>query len=213
MLQKRLTYLLVCALCSCVATMYMLRDRTGVFNGDKRALSPELRKAQPNGLTFVTAASATNGPQPVSCDSECRRFQRLMAEWPRDKPKAALVYLVHRIEYIVPSIQSVSDFFCRQFDYPIVIFHEAGPFSSPGTRNQVLSAAAWNSSRVFFQQVEFKLPTFLTKPVPAEIKCHSKIGYRHMCRFQAKGKYLLRTPYLSLSKCRVIIVGSKRHCV
>ena len=136
-----------------------------------------LAKFNNNYPAIVTTLST------VPCDSECRRFQRLMAAWPRDKPKAALVYLVHRVQYLVPSIQSVSKFFCRQFDYPIVIFHEAGPFSSPGTRNQVLGAAAWNSSRVFFQQVEFKLPTFLTKPVLDKINCIGTIGYRHMCRF------------------------------
>ena len=213
MLRRGLTCLLVCALCSCVATIYMLRYRTGDFNGDKRALSLERRSTQPSKLTLVTAASTISGPPPVPCDSECRRFQRLMAGWPRDKPKAALVYLVHRIEYLVPSIKSVSDFFCRKFDYPIVIFHEAGPFSSPGTRSRVLIAAAWNSSHVFFQQVEFKLPTFLTKPVLAKNNCPGTTGYRHMCRFQAKGKYSFCTPFTHIMSNTSACVSSRKRSV
>ena len=211
MLPRRLTYFLVCALCSCVATIYMLQDRTGVLNGYKRALSPERRKTQPRELTLVTAASPTNGngpppseitfvtsptngnePPPVPCDSECRRFQRLMAQWPREKPKAALVYLVYRFYFLIPSIKSVGNYFCHEFDYPIIIFHEADFFNhmSSDTKDALLDAAVMNSSRVFFQVIEFKIPKFLPKPIPGrmEIPCISSVGYRHMCRFQAKGK-------------------------
>ena len=122
------------------------------------------------------------------CDIECQRFRRLMAQWPPTKPKAAIVYLAYRRQYLVRSILSVDDYFCRKFDYPVVIFHEADMFNSHADRDTVLKAAEWNSSLVFFQQVEFKMPTFLTEPVPLNITCRSKIGYRHMCRFQAKGK-------------------------
>ena len=127
----------------------------------------------------------------VPCDSECRRFQRLMAQWPRDKPKAALVYLVHRFGYLETSIRSVGNYFCHKFDYPIIIFHEADFFNvADMTKDVLLEAAVMNSSRVFFQLIEFKTPKFLPKPVPGqmEIPCFSSIGYRHMCRFQAKGK-------------------------
>ena len=133
----------------------------------------------------------------VPCDKECRRFQRLMAQWPPTKPKAAIVYLASRLQFLVHSIATVNKFFCREFDYPVVIFHEAWVFeiydekqndNQRAARDAVLKAAAWNSSLIFFQQVEFKMPTFLPKPVPGDIPCHSKIGYRHMCRFQAKGR-------------------------
>ena len=132
------------------------------------------------------------------CDSECRRFRRLMALWPRDKPKAALVYLVHRFGFLGSSIRSVDNYFCHKFDYPIIIFHEADFFKPKDemptmTKVVLLETAGMNSSatsRVFFQLIEFKIPQFLTKHVPGymEIPCFSSIGYRHMCRFQAKGK-------------------------
>ena len=130
----------------------------------------------------------TNEKGTVPCDIECQRFRRLMAQWPPTKPKAAIVYLAYRLRYLVPSITSVADFFCRKFDYPVVIFHEADMLNTHAGRDAVLKAAAWNSTLVFFQKVEFKTPTFLTEPVPLNISCHSTIGYRHMCRFQAKGK-------------------------
>eukprot|EP01067_Filipodium_phascolosomae_P003731 Filipodium_phascolosomae@DN2664_c0_g1_i1.p1 len=41
---------------------------------------------------------------------------------------------------------------------------------------------------VFFQQVIFEIPAFL-KDVPEIIPCYKPIGYRHMCRFQAKLVY------------------------
>ena len=126
----------------------------------------------------------------VPCDVECRRFQRLMAQWPSTKPKAAIVYLASRLNFLLHSITSVDEFFCREFNYPVVIFHEAWMFKKQGDRNAVLRAAAWNSSLVFFQKVEFKIPTFLPKPVLRDIPCFSGIGYRHMCRFQAKGRIL-----------------------
>jgi len=145
-----------------------------------------LAKFNNNYPAIVTTLST------VPCDSECRRFQRLMAQWPREKPKAALVYLVYRFYFLIPSIKSVGNYFCHEFDYPIIIFHEADFFNhmSSDTKDALLDAAVMNSSRVFFQVIEFKIPKFLPKPIPGrmEIPCISSVGYRHMCRFQAKGK-------------------------
>ena len=122
-----------------------------------------------------------------SCDGECHRFQRLLAQWPNEKPKAAIVYLLYapNLKRALYGIRTVDTFFCRKFDYPIIVFHEADLNATH--REQVRKAAAWNKERVFFQQVEFKLPTFLKKPVPLKIPCYKPIGYRHMCRFHAKG--------------------------
>ena len=216
--RRKLLCLLLAFISSAVVTyVYMIRYDTmtmsmtvpmsmstkhavGVFNDYENVKShPNVRISEDvrtASVTVTTASartteSAATIEATVPCDNECQRFQRLMAQWPHDKPKAAFVYLAHRIDYLVLSIKSVNDFFCHKFDYPVVIFHEAGMFSSPQTKNKVLNAAAWNSSRIFFQQVKFKVPKFLSKPVLPKITCVSTIGYRHMCRFQAKGKSLM----------------------
>ena len=123
------------------------------------------------------------------CDGECHRFRRLLAQWPNEKPKAAIVYLLHapRLKVAIQGISTVDKFFGRQFDYPIIVFHEAGLNAT--RRDQVRKAVTWNKERVFFQKVEFKVPTFLKKPVPLQLPapCQKPIGYRHMCRFHAKG--------------------------
>ena len=170
-----------------------------------------LAKSNENYPAIVTTLST------VPCDSECRRFRRLMALWPRDKPKAALVYLVYRFDYMESSIRSVGNYFCRKFDYPIIIFHEADLFkpkdempsmSKAKAKDVLLKAAEMNSSRVFFQLIEFKIPQFLTKPVPGamEIPCFSAVGYRNMCRFQAKGK-----PEINIIEC-LIAGGALNIC-
>ena len=45
-------------------------------------------------------------------------------------------------------------------------------------------------TQLYFQEVDFHLPPFLTDPIPTALPCaYHDIGYRHMCRFQAKLVY------------------------
>ena len=43
-------------------------------------------------------------------------------------------------------------------------------------------------SNIFFQPVQFEVPEFVRRPVP-DVVCGKSVGYRHMCRFQARGVY------------------------
>ena len=81
------------------------------------------------------------------------------------------------------ALRSVDTYFNDKFRYPIIIFHEANliPFI-PEIRRYI-------SSDLFFQEIIFKVPDFLPGPVPKDIPCLSHIGYRHMCRFHAKGVF------------------------
>ena len=46
-----------------------------------------------------------------------------------------------------------------------------------------------SQSRLFIQVVHFRIPDFVTGRVPARAGNGKPIGYRHMCRFQAKTVY------------------------
>ena len=126
----------------------------------------------------------TDAPAP-GCTGDCLLLQKLWATWPPDKPKAVIYYLIQarRLQQMKKSLESLDEYFNKHFQYPVVIFHEEDliPFKEH-LRN-------FTSSDIYFQQVNFSIPSFLTEPVIFDIPCISAIGYRHMCRFNAKLVY------------------------
>ena len=119
------------------------------------------------------------------CDSECERFRNLLEHWPSFKPKAAIYLLTYssRLKYIKRILSQIDQYFNEQFQYPIIIFHEKD------LRELIPTVRGYSKSDIYFQEVYFTLPSFLTKPVVSNIPCTSHISYRHMCRFHAKGIY------------------------
>ena len=119
------------------------------------------------------------------CLGDCTRLERLFKKWPKSKPKALIYYLTRasRLKELKRSLESVEQYFNRVYHYPVVIFHESDLTESiPATRG-------WTNSSLYFQLVTFSLPDFLTDRVREDIPCRSTIGYRHMCRFNAKLVY------------------------
>ena len=118
-------------------------------------------------------------------NTECIRFRTLLSTWPSNKPKAALYLLTQatRLGQLRSALRSVDKYFNDKYKYPIIIFHEEDLVKHIGEIRK------YTSSDVYFQQVVFVLPDFL-KTVPDKISCPNRqIGYRHMCRFHAKGVY------------------------
>ena len=120
-----------------------------------------------------------------SCQNDCIRLKNLFTNWPKSKPKALIYYLtrVSRLPQLKQSLESVDKNFNHVYHYPIVIFHESDLTSS------IPIIRGWTNSLLYFQLVTFSVPDFLPKPVVQDIPCRSTIGYRHMCRFNAKLVY------------------------
>ena len=147
---------------------------------------------QPNHLESPTEPSAVklpveNNPDEnnAGCSNDCLRLKELWKTWPTDKPKAVIYYLIQakRLYQMKQSLESVDAYFNTNFRYPIVIFHETDLIPLKETLRN------YTTSDLYFQQVNFSIPSFLTKPVVFDIPCISAIGYRHMCRFNAKLVY------------------------
>ena len=94
-----------------------------------------------------TSASSTSPPLP--CDEECRQFRRLLDDWPADKPKAAVVLLLHpsAIDTFARSSNLFSANFNNAYNYPVIVFHEEN-MNSDAYRKR--SRSLTNSS-VYFQ--------------------------------------------------------------
>lgn len=145
----------------------------------------------PANKTVVAIKSGTLeregwGAETVLCDVECWRFRQMLQQWPSGKPLGAIYYLVHhaRLHFLKKSLQSLETHFNQQFTYPLILFHEK---EFREHRKSVIDML--NSSDVFFQEVTFQTPSFIQSPLKKNIPCMSSIGYRHMCRFQAKLVY------------------------
>ena len=128
------------------------------------------------------------GPDEESSDEI--RLGSLMKRWPREKPKATIYVLIqgdyYRMSLLKRFLRSLDTNFNNEFQYPLILFHE-----SDVTEEIKVTIRNWTKSDVYFQNVSFSIPTFLTKPIVENIPCYSKIGYRHMCRFQLKSIYEL----------------------
>lgn len=82
--------------------------------------------------------------------------------------------------------------------YPIIIFHESD-LDDEDSRNQFRKAEVAGNSSVmtssssnsllFFQTVRLELPSFINQSLVPKVMCFKGVGYRHMCRFQAKLVY------------------------
>ena len=126
------------------------------------------------------------------CDDECLRLRRLLDTWPADRPRAAILMLMHHRS--MKHFERTAPLFDANFNaarrYPIIVFHEAD--LDDETERQKFRVAIGNnesSSLLFFQRVTFDMPPWINRSAVRNRVCFKTIGYRHMCRFQAKLVY------------------------
>ena len=138
-------------------------------------------------------------------DPECTKFHRLIdTEWPLNKPRGAVVMLISRRSVESEVFRTFAEHFDKNFNdafrYPLIIFHESHANESD---KQLLRS--WTRSTLYFHLVEFVLPPSVDE---SQITNHCgrpgqfPIGYRHMCRFQAKTIY--EKPILAIEKLEYI---------
>jgi len=123
----------------------------------------------------------------VLCDQECVRFRDILMNWPQHKPKAVVYYLakVDRLNLMSDSLKSLYRSFLFRFDYPVIVFHEADSRHLIRWKFRKLV-----NIRLFLQEVQLGIPAHVNaSAVRFDIKCLSRIGYRHMCYFHAKQVY------------------------
>ena len=124
---------------------------------------------------------------PRSCEGypECLSLRQLLSSWPKDKPRAVIYLLTQakRLNILYETLRQLDKHFNAAYRYPIVIFHEND------FHKKRRSIRNTTNSAVFFQTVNFRIPTFLKKKIVFDIPCLSHVSYRHMCRFQAKTVY------------------------
>lgn len=154
----------------------------------KEASEESTRISSSNVEKLVPISNETVPCSPSNRD--CQRFRALLRSWPPHKPKAAFYILTQpgRLKLLKNALESIDKNFNSKFSYPVIIFHESDLISFiPSIRNLT-------TSDLFFQEISFYLPDFIDKPVKFGIPCLSHIGYRHMCRFHAKGVF--QTPIM-----------------
>ncbi|CAH1794801.1 unnamed protein product, partial [Owenia fusiformis] len=112
-------------------------------------------------------------------------ISRLLQNWPRDKPKAFIYFLLQdeesRMVKFWRALSSFDKFFNLKYNYPIIIFHERNFRETIKSKIQ-----SKTNSPIIFQQIEFVIPNFIIRSKLEAKVCGAGIGYRHMCRFHAK---------------------------
>ena len=132
----------------------------------------------------ILQASPSN-TSPLPCVGDCIALQQHLKQWPSSKPKAAFYYLTksQRINRLQNSLQLLDGNFNDKYQYPVIIFHESNLEAS------LEKIRRFTNSTVYFQEISFTMPGFLTNNVTFNIPCLSKVSYRQMCRFHAKEIY------------------------
>ena len=121
------------------------------------------------------------------CSADCSKLRGVLRKWPSEKPRAAFYYLANRLRsgWLINALQHLKKNFNSEYKYPVILFHEPD-FTE---RQKHLIRSCVNDS-IFFQEVKMKVSSYLTRPVPKDIHCGGKsVGYKNMCRFQAKTVY------------------------
>ncbi|CAH1777906.1 unnamed protein product [Owenia fusiformis] len=119
--------------------------------------------------------------------SEIERFRYLFNNWPHDKPKAVIYFLLFKpriYSTFIKTLKQLDKFFIKRFKYPVVLFHE--PDLTQSDKEAIRFST---SAEIIFHEVSFSTPDFLRKPAEDYMKVcpyPSHIGYRHMCRFHTK---------------------------
>ena len=85
-------------------------------------------------------------------------------------------------------IENLDQRFNNYYNYPVVVFYEKEQVNE----SEVAQLRKMTKSPTFFQPIQFTIPPFINTSTPLE-RCtehnSSGIGYKHMCRFQAKTIY------------------------
>ena len=120
------------------------------------------------------------------CDKDCRRFRRLLDAWPKGKPKAVIYFLIHSNDTkLMDALRRLDQFFNDEYRYPVVIFVN----TEGKTEKRLQAIRSMTNSMIFIQTVAFDIRIHRAEWEIPEIICFKSIGYRHMCKFQAKTVY------------------------
>ena len=142
-------------------------------------------------LNAIVLEMVINMQHPVPCSAEQRRAIELykadISILNQVKQKAAIHYLIQatqeRIDKLIESLQSLDKHFNDRFSYPVILFHED---DLRDDMRQRLTRAT--RSHLIFQNISDAFLKSTGSDVPARM-FGSGMGYRHMCRFQAKTVY------------------------
>lgn len=150
-----------------------------------------------NGDVFSNSNEATNFNKYDNVDSavytteeELSRFENLiLKQWPSGKPKAVIYLLINSrtVESrLLFGLKLLDIQFNIKHDYPVILFHE-----DDLTHQQKIAIRKESRSNIFFQEVKFKIPEWVTESPDVFLnRCTfgapGHIGYRHMCRFHTR---------------------------
>ena len=112
-------------------------------------------------------------------------FKIFLSLWPKNKPKAAIYFLIttKRLSKLQTALRSLDKYFNDRFHYPVIIFHEAN------ARKHLIDITSWSKSYIVYQEISFKLPSFIPSNYKYKNCTIKSTGYRHMCRFHSKLVY------------------------
>ena len=121
----------------------------------------------------------------LASEEQYGQFNEFLSLWPSDKPKAGIYFLIEdgRLTMLRKALISLDRCFNDRFHYPIIIFHE------PDARNHLRLITSWSKSYIVYQEITFKLPSFIPSSYRYENCTSHSRGYRHMCRFHSKLVY------------------------
>jgi hypothetical protein len=197
---RRLIYVILCLVtCFLLSKWFMTGHTTSLVqladdtpHGTDSSMTPPVIPLVDSALLVPTNKTVANVPLPprdaaLPCDAECQRFRQRLDVWEPDKPKAAIILLVQRRSIAVfgRSVKYLDANFNDAYGYPIIVFHEPN-MDNDNDRRQLRSLT---NSTLFFQLVHFDFPDFINRSAVPPRLCFKTVGYRHMCRFQAKTVY------------------------
>ncbi|ELU18107.1 hypothetical protein CAPTEDRAFT_167490 [Capitella teleta] len=120
-----------------------------------------------------------------NCSADCALFQRRLMEWPAGKPKGAVYFLFNgrRSDWMGKALRSLYSNFNRKYKYPVIMFYQEDDLAH---LERILTES---QDELYLQPINFETPDFLSREIPDDIECASRIGYRRMCEFHAKSVY------------------------
>lgn len=126
-----------------------------------------------------------NQDEQKNCTGDCVLLRERIKKWPRSKPLSAVYLLFNgrRHTWMARALESIYANFNKRFHYPVIIFYEEQDLE------HLEEVRMHSENEVYIQEVRFKPPSFLSQPIPEDIECESKVGYRFMCHFHAKMVY------------------------
>lgn len=123
-------YITIIALFSSLSVNFILRLLGKPSHHQRKqqeeAPAEELEHVDRQFSVNVSGTVSSSTSPSLACDDECLRFGRLLDSWPIDKPRAAIVLLLHpsSVNTFANSSRLFSANFNDAYNYPVIVFHE-----------------------------------------------------------------------------------------